>query len=321
MHAIWIAAVSIQNLITKFLMKNIFLKPPHILEQWDAPGFRKAGIQVNVLRGDLFDPWIQGNKWYKLRYYAEKAKAENAVGFVSIGGPWSNHLIALGAYAADNGLQSHFLIRGAESEWQEYPAVKQLQNWGAVLIPVSRTVFRRHTAENSISGFLGMHSGNGHVEVPLGASSPETIFFVAEWAKDLEATFDFSDLVLPVASGGTCAGFLCGLSAKKKIHAIDVLNSKGKLAITVDDLIRKSGQKAMAQISWHSQFDFGGYAAKNPVLENFRQALSTEFGFNSEHVYSAKAFFAVSDLAEKGAFSESSNIMLLHTGGIFSWNS
>jgi len=314
-------AVSIQNLIRKFLMKNIFPKPMHILEQWDAPVFRKAGIQVKVLRGDLFHPWIQGNKWYKLRYYAEKAKADNAIGFVSIGGPWSNHLIALGAYAAENGMQSHFLIRGAESEWQDYPAVKQLRNWGALLIPVSRTAFRNYTTENPQAGFLGGHSGNGLVEVPLGASSAETIPYVAEWAKDLEANYEFSDLVLPVASGGTCAGFLCGLSGKKQVHAIDVLQSKGKLENTVNDLIRKSGQKARAQISWYSQYDFGGYAAKNPSLENFQHNLSTGYGFVSEHVYSAKAFFAVSDLAGKGAFSEDRNILLLHTGGIFPWNS
>lgn len=301
-------------------MQGIFDEPPHIFQEWDSLVFRKAGIEVKVLRGDLFHPWIQGNKWYKLRWFAAKAARENAQGFLSIGGPWSNHLLALAAYAYEKNLFCRFFIRGAEAEWLHHPPIKQLLDWGAELLPLSRTDFRRISNSTAFAEEFDSNSDN-LIAVPLGASAPETVRYVAEWSAELQRKWDFSDLVLPAASGGTCAGMQAGLRKKTLVHAIDVLGSKGKLAGTVQHLINASGLKAASRIVWHDGYDFGGYAKNHPSLDKFQQSMVTEFGLPTEHVYSGKAFFAVSDLAEKGVFLRGSKILILHTGGLFPWNS
>lgn len=302
-------------------MTNLFMHPRHEVQDWESPEFSKAGIEVKVLRGDLFHPWMQGNKWYKLRHFARLAESNNASGFVSIGGPWSNHLQALGSYAAERNLRSLFFIRGEEREWAHHPPVIRLRSLGACLFPISRSDFRLATeGEVFLKDFLPDSESPRLIEVPLGATSPETIEHTIEWAEYLKSCFDFTDLILPVASGGTLAGMLAGLPKNIRIHGIDVLNSKGGLVKTTQDLLKKAGIQARAELQWHPDYHFGSYARNSPALLTFMKGLRTNQNIPSEHVYSGKAFYAVSDLADKGHFSRGSKLLVLHTGGLFQWS-
>jgi 1-aminocyclopropane-1-carboxylate deaminase len=302
-------------------MTDLFTEPLHVVQDWDSPGFRRAGIKVQVLRGDLFHPWIQGNKWYKLRHFAALAEKENSRGFISLGGPWSNHLQAIGAFAAEKNLQTVFMIRGEESEWKDYPSVLQLRKTGAKLFGISRSKFRLITSgEVSIRDFLpDKDSFENYIEVPLGASCPETVAHTAQWAESLSSRFDFTDLILPVASGGTLAGMLAGLPEQISVHGVDVLSSKGSLVKTTQELLRKAGMEARAKLHWHGGCHFGSYAQNSPHLSSFMKALHQDHNIPSEHVYSGKAFFAVSDLADKGQFFKRKKLLVIHTGGLFQW--
>ena len=299
---------------------DLFQHPSQVLESWHHPVFKEKEIEVKIVRGDLFHPWIQGNKWYKLRHYAESAKKTDAEGFISIGGPWSNHLLALAAYAKDAGLSCRFFIRGDESEWRDHPPIRQLRHWNVDLIPVQRSVFRQITSgQISISEPGNDHKN--HIFVPLGASSAQAVTHVADWASELLGLWDFSDLALAVASGGSIAGMRAGLPPNRKVHGVDVLGSGGKLRETVADLLSGFPENLPAGICWHWQYDGGGFARKDPASEPFRQHFESETGIPTEHVYIGKVLFAVSDLASKGHFSPGSKILVIHNGGIFNWNS
>ena len=300
-------------------LPDIFTHPDQVLQDWKEPVFQSAGVTVKILRGDLFHPLIQGNKWYKLRHYAEKARLEQSEGFLSIGGAWSNHLIALAAYAAGCRMPCRFLIRGAENEWQHNPAVLKMRELGAELSPISRSDFRTITpGGTAITDFLPEF--RNFTEVPLGASSPKSAAGAADWARILCKLWDFTDLVLPVASGGTCAGFLLGLNPEIRIHAVDVLASGEKPETIIRDM---AGNSAIgnARLIWHPAYHFGAYARSSPALETFRSKMLSEQCISTDHIYSGKAFFAVSDLADKKAFLKGSRILVIHTGGIFQWNS
>ncbi len=301
-------------------MTDLSTHPQHQFQPWIDPVFAAGGIEVHILRGDLFHPWIQGNKWYKLRNYARQARQQQSKGFLSIGGAWSNHLLALASYASEAGLKCRFLIRGERKEWEVHPPIRRLQKSGVELIPVSRTEFREITA----TGFPPQRfkdSCDDYTWVPLGASSAGTIADTADWARHIQSQFRFTDLVIPAASGGTCAGMLSGLEATQRVHAIDVLGSKGKLAETVENLCMEAGSTRRAELVWHGNYDFGGYAGTSDLLKDFIDKIYAEHNIPTEHVYSGKTFFAVSDLAAKNYFFQGSKILCIHTGGIFNWNS
>jgi 1-aminocyclopropane-1-carboxylate deaminase len=82
------------------------------LQSWNHKEFREKKIRVNVLRLDKIHPDISGNKWFKLKYYLEKAMRTNVRTLVSFGGAYSNHILALAAAARINGLNSVGYIRG-----------------------------------------------------------------------------------------------------------------------------------------------------------------------------------------------------------------
>jgi len=288
-----------------------------VVQSWEHPVFEERKIQVSVLRADLVHPWIQGNKWYKLQYYVQQLLTENKDGFFSIGGPFSNHLIALAFAANQLNKKATFFVRGGREEWGKNPAVRQMENWGAVLIPVSRTYFRV-LDEAEIRKTLNELQNS--IWVPMGGSSSAAIPFVEKWAIQIAETIDFDSLVLPVATAGTVAGFASGLPVLKKIVAIEVLNSNGFLERDMHLLLKEAEREKYIQPIWQTRYHFGGYGKTNYELSNFCKRLFDENGFPIEPIYSGKAFYAVLDLAQKGHFQEKSRILLVHTGGVFPWN-
>jgi 1-aminocyclopropane-1-carboxylate deaminase len=72
----------------------------------------RAAVEVAVLRLDLLDPLISGNKWFKLKPHIEAAAAAGADGLISLGGAHSNHLHALAAAGRRFGFETVGLLRG-----------------------------------------------------------------------------------------------------------------------------------------------------------------------------------------------------------------
>ncbi|MCZ8285481.1 MAG: 1-aminocyclopropane-1-carboxylate deaminase/D-cysteine desulfhydrase, partial [Bacteroidia bacterium] len=68
-----------------------------------------------MLRLDLLDPEISGNKWFKLKYNLRKARELNKKTILTFGGAFSNHIAATAAACHRLGFQSIVIIRGEES--------------------------------------------------------------------------------------------------------------------------------------------------------------------------------------------------------------
>ena len=288
------------------------------IQPWNSDLFEKARIRVSVYREDLNHPFIQGNKWHKLKAFILKALNEKKVGFISIGGAYSNHLQAVAWVAQQMKKKSLFWIRGGESEWNQNKAIENLRNLGAELHPLSRTDFRRFYSEPDFQA-EPLTNYSDFQWVPMGGSSPECVPFVAQWAQIIHKRADFDFFVLPVATAGTVAGFSVGLKKEQTILAVEVLRSEGSLRGTMNQLVEESGIKSVAKVEWISGYDFGGYARKTEKLLNWCTFLHEQNTLPSEPVYSGKAFWSVSDLAQKGYFPEGSRILVLHTGGLFPW--
>jgi len=298
-------------------MLDIFVKPDFIVEPWLDPIFEQRSIHVSVLRADLIHPWIQGNKWHKLQCYVQELLAENKMGFYSIGGPFSNHLIALAFAAHALKKKAHFYIRGGRAEWGQNPAVAQMESWGAELYEISRSDFR------NADQFLALKSEtelSNYVFVPLGGSGTKAVQFVENWANQIAQDLDFEFIALPIATAGTVSGFATSLPEGRKILAIEVLRSNGFLETDMNTLIQNAGKTILNSPTWINDYHFGGYAKTNAKLNAFCRNVFDTNGIPIEPIYSGKAFFAVSDLARKGYFQEGSRILIVHTGGIFPWN-
>lgn len=126
--------------------------PSAPLEPLHLPWLKQAGVEVAVLRLDLIDPLISGNKWFKLTHHLAAAAEAGAEGVISLGGAHSNHLHALAAAGKRFGFPTVGLLRGHA---QDTPTSLDLQAFGMQLhwlvTPVIGLGIRR------ISGCHGKH--------------------------------------------------------------------------------------------------------------------------------------------------------------------
>ena len=293
--------------------------PELIFQVWQENVFLEAKVEVLILRSDLFHPWVQGNKWYKLKGYLTESVATQNRGFVSCGGAFSNHLTALAFAAHELNKNAVFFVRGERKEWENNPAVRLWEDWGAQLFPVSRSEFKKVYGEDGY--WKNLVSGHSDFTwVPLGGTSTHCLPYVSQWATQISEGQSFDVVVLPVGSGGTVAGFACGLNQGTQLIGIEALKSNGGLQEEVDDLLQNYSASSRLAIDWQDGYHFGGFAKPSPELWNFCFQHNQKKTFPVEPTYSGKAAYAVLDLAQKGYFREGSRILLVHTGGLFPWN-
>ncbi|MEJ0031362.1 MAG: hypothetical protein WDO15_13740 [Bacteroidota bacterium] len=76
--------------------------------------FSRKGVRVRVLHEYQNNPFVSGNKWWKLKYNLEQAKKEGYETLLTFGGAYSNHIYATAAAAKELGFKSIGIIRGEE---------------------------------------------------------------------------------------------------------------------------------------------------------------------------------------------------------------
>jgi len=97
---------------------------------------------VSVLRWDKNHDLISGNKLEKLAWHQSLIQAHQPQWVFSMGGPWSNHLHALGAELQHQSSHGYVFIRG-EKPLKPSPTLRDLNQWGISQHFVSRSDYRK----------------------------------------------------------------------------------------------------------------------------------------------------------------------------------
>ena len=93
--------------------------------------------QLDVLRLDLMNPFVNGNKWFKLKYNLMEAKKNGHRTIITFGGANSNHISAFAAASKIFGFKSIGIIRG-EKQQDLTPTLLKAKEDGMILHFVSR---------------------------------------------------------------------------------------------------------------------------------------------------------------------------------------
>nr|WP_276901382.1 pyridoxal-phosphate dependent enzyme [Pedobacter kyonggii] len=258
-----------------------------------------------VKRDDLIDPYISGNKWRKLKYILAKAKAENKTHLVTFGGPYSNHLVATAAAASRSGLTATAFVRGEEVK-NEMLLLCSL--FGMKLIFTDRNSYRdkhqlfdQYFASDAQAFFI--NEGGASVEATIGC---------AEVIEELAEPYDH--IFCAAGTGTTAAGLLKGIqqhNLNTKLHIIPVL----KGASFIKDEIAKYTPLSN-QLTLHLDYHFRGYAKTTPELIDFIKTFTAQTGLLLDPVYTAKMFYAIQDLQQKGIIGTDEKVLAIHTGGL-----
>jgi 1-aminocyclopropane-1-carboxylate deaminase/D-cysteine desulfhydrase-like pyridoxal-dependent ACC family enzyme len=166
-----------------------------------------------VKRDDLIGFGVAGNKTRPLEYLVGAARQQGAEALVTCGGPGSNFCAAAALAARVAGLRCEIVLWGDPTG---VPNVELAVAAGARILPTGRYDREEVDALAAERATELTLSGTPAFAVPRGGSTPIGAlgFFDAglELAGQLRGTTP-SAIVLPVGSGGSCAGLLAGLAA------------------------------------------------------------------------------------------------------------
>lgn len=272
-----------------------------------------AGIEAAVLRLDLIDPLISGNKAFKLQHHLLAAQASGCTGLISLGGAHSNHLHALAAAGQRLGLRTVGLLRGHA---QVTPTVTDLQRWGMELHWLGYAGYRQRHRDDFWTPWqarypelLPVPEGGGG---PLGATGCAALRVQVQAQLADIGWHDFGAWWLAVGTGTTLAGLVLAEGGRRWVHgAMAVGPGHG-----VDQQVR-----ALCGDHGYTLLDAsrGGFARIDNALLAFMQDCEAEAGIALEPVYTAKALWALRVAVESGGLRAAERLVFVHTGGLQGW--
>lgn len=295
---------------------------PTPIQEIKSPLFENANVNFFVKREDLNHPFVSGNKWWKLKYALQQAKACGATTLLTFGGTYSNHIYATAAAARELGLNSIGIIRGEESTTPNR-TLQFAKEQGMQLHFVSRDEYRKKT-EGAFVDRLKKQFGNFYL-IPEGGTSTVAIEGVKEFAQQLTKEIDVEYVCCACGTGGTLAGIIKGFPEKKVIGFSslkgDFLSEEVRRLLTeevVGEKVKRleSGTELVKNWEVISEYHFGGYAKYTSELLTFIENFEEKFSIPLEHVYTGKLFYGLFDLVARHYFPKGSKILVIHTGGL-----
>ncbi|SDG77596.1 1-aminocyclopropane-1-carboxylate deaminase [Pseudomonas benzenivorans] len=285
------------------------------LERLHLDWLTAAGIEVAVLRLDLIDPLISGNKWFKLAPHLQAASAAGAEGLISLGGAHSNHLHALAAAGRRFEFPTVGLLRGAA---QDTPTVRDLQRFGMRLHWLGYGGYRaRHQAGfwdawgERYPGYHPVPEGGGGLPGAMGC-----VGLVGQVREQLAGLgwADYHGWWLAAGTGTTLAGLVLGEAGAHPVYGAMAVPADHGVARQVRAILLEAGA---ADCGYRLlEACRGGFARVDDALAQFIWGSEAAAGLPLEPLYTAKALMALRHRVEAGYFARSSRLVFVHTGGL-----
>lgn len=266
--------------------------------------FQQKNVSLDVLRLDELHPVVSGNKWYKLKYYINKAMQQQQP-VLTFGGAYSNHIVATAFACKQVGLRCAGIIRGERPSLLS-PTLADAQNYGMELHFVSRADYRskRQLLENAnLKHYYVIGEGGYGPEGALGASEILRGFPLA----------DYSHIVAAVGTGTMLAGLITGAQQHQNVIGISSMKNNTGLEADIKNLLPDAPLPPFTVLH---QFHFGGYAATTPLLIETMNKAWYQHRLPLDIVYTGKTYFAINALVADNYFKAGSRLLMIHSGGL-----
>ncbi len=286
---------------------------------------QQAGVELSVLRLDCMHPWVNGNKWFKLKYNLLEAKQRNFTTLLTFGGAYSNHIFATAAAGNLFGFRTIGMIRG-EERLPLNPTLSFAVGQGMQLVYLNRDKYRERQT-TALQAELQQRFGEVFI-IPEGGSNLNGV----RGCMEIVNTAAFDTVCVACGTGTTLAGIVLSLQKGQRVIGFPVLKDGAFLETEIDSWLSNylasglpTNYEAIASWELICNYHFGGYAKVNDELLLFSQQFTQEHGIPLDYVYTAKMFYGVMDLLKQGFFARGvgakrlvgrHRLLLIHTGGL-----
>lgn len=276
-------------------------------QQINLPILAENKVQLAIKREDSIHPYISGNKYRKLKYNLQEAKAGNYKTLLTFGGAFSNHIAAAAYAGQENGFKVIGVIRGHELQqnWTANPTLTLAAEHGMQFYFVDRATYKNKTNPDFIT-HLKTVFGSFYL-VPEGGTNALAIKGCEEILTKKDAAFDV--VACSVGTGGTVTGLINTALKHQKVLGFSAL--KG-------DFQKEDIRKFARNKNWElvTDYHFGGYAKVNKELVVFVNSFKNQTGIPLDCVYTAKMLFGIISMVKQGQFKAGTKILAIHTGGL-----
>ena len=263
-------------------------------------------IEVFIKRLDLIDPFISGNKLFKLKHNVERALLEKKNMLITFGGAFSNHILATAAYAKKKNIDCLAIVRGEEYS-ELNPLLTLAKEYGMNFCFVSRKEYAKRNDNNYVSELIRKYKKA--FIVPEGGNNKLGVSGAEEILETQDKSFDY--IICPIGTGATLSGIVNSSKKTQKVIGVNCVNE----TIYINKKISQKTNKNNWEII--NEFNFGGFAKFDNLLTEYLKKFKLNYKITLDLNYTAKMFFGFEKLIERRYFQRKSKILLIHTGGIY----
>lgn len=271
------------------------------------------GVEAYLVRLDALHPHHGGNKWFKLKYNLSEARALGLTTLITFGGAHSNHLRAAASAAAEYGFKPICVVRGERVEPLN-PVLRLVERLGGRLHFVSREQYGRKSEPQFLES-LQRGFGPAYV-IPEGGANVLGVLGCSEIPAAIGLDFDL--VACACGTFTTLAGLALGLKPHQRAVGFSVLKAPGYGEKQTQDLLEQT-KRAYPQLrvgDWSvcDDYHFGGYAKSTTALERSQSQVLSEYGVETDFVYTAKLLYGVTDIIFKRQFKPGTRVAVVMSG-------
>ncbi len=273
----------------------------------------KVGITptrfFEVLRLDALDSVLGGNKVFKLAGHLQRASALGAVGLESLGGPFSNHLLALAEAGRRLSLSTRAWVRGG-NDVPPPEGIKELMQRGLEVLSVSRAEFwaLRHRPEWQEGALLP----DGWYRIPEGGGGEAGLAGASALAACVPPHTRV--VALSVGSGTTAAALHRALPHEVELWAFPAI--KGPSRDLHERVLSLARSEAPPQrLHWITEPEIARFGICPPWLKSWMLDWEQDTGVTADRVYTCRLFWALSHCLSVHPKPPGS-VLAIHTGGL-----
>jgi 1-aminocyclopropane-1-carboxylate deaminase len=285
------------------------------IQRLDLEVFASAGLHVDILREDLLDPEISGNKYRKLKYNVLKAKDSGHDTMLTFGGAFSNHIAAVAAAGERFGFRTIGVIRGEEHP--DNPTLLRCREQGMELYFVSRSDYRLKNAPEFKEHLIERY-GNFHL-IPEGGANYNGVNGCMEILQSIDEKYDA--VVAACGTGTMLAGLILSAKADVTVYGVSALKGnfmRQEVLNRLEEFLMNKEAITDYEDSFAIWNDYhrGGYAKIDDELVKFIWSVKEQTGIPLDAVYTGKTAMALVHKASTGFFKEGARVLMIHSGGV-----
>lgn len=294
------------------------------------------GPRIWVKRDDMTGSGVSGNKIRKLEFSLARALQEGCDTIITCGGVQSNHCRTTALLCAQLGLHCHLILRGEEdAELDGNLLLDRLVD--ATISFYSNADYQARSTE-IYQHWTDHYAGQGQkaFAIPVGASDGHGLWGYIAACQELQADFQQhhispGHIVCATGSGGTQGGLTVGAQLFElgaTVWGINVCDDEQYFLDKVREDVAQWRQWYAENIGDNFKpeqlsvnvidgYVGPGYAkASTEVFDTIKLAARLE-GIILDPVYTGKAFYGMLQQLKHGRFTDTDDIVFIHTGGIF----